>query len=54
VKIGDGAYVAAGSTINGNVEPDALALGRARQVNKPGRAREIRARNKARKEQRKS
>ena len=54
VKIGDGAYVAAGSTINGNVEPDALALGRARQVNKPGRATEIRARNKARKEQRKS
>jgi bifunctional UDP-N-acetylglucosamine pyrophosphorylase/glucosamine-1-phosphate N-acetyltransferase len=53
VKIGDGAYVAAGSTINGNVEPDALALGRARQVNKPGRATEIRARNKERNEQRK-
>ena len=54
VKIGDGAYVGAGSTITGDVEPDALALGRARQMNKPGRAAEIRARNKARKEQRKT
>ena len=54
VKIGDGAYVGAGSTITANVEADALALGRARQVNKPGRAAEIRTRNKARKEQRKT
>ena len=49
VKIGDGAYIGAGSTITENVEEGALALGRARQVTKQGRAEEIRARNKARK-----
>ena len=49
VKIGDGAYVGAGSVITDNVEPDALALGRARQVAKPGHAETIRAQNKARK-----
>ncbi len=38
VKIGDGAYVASGSVITDEVPPDALAFGRARQVNKPGRA----------------
>jgi bifunctional UDP-N-acetylglucosamine pyrophosphorylase/glucosamine-1-phosphate N-acetyltransferase len=42
VKIGDGAYVASGSVITGDVPPDALAFGRARQVNKPGRAKEKR------------
>jgi bifunctional UDP-N-acetylglucosamine pyrophosphorylase/glucosamine-1-phosphate N-acetyltransferase len=36
VKIGDGAYVAAGSTITDNVPADALAIARQRQVNKPG------------------
>ena len=36
VRIGDGAYVAAGSTITGNVAADALAIARGRQVNKPG------------------
>ncbi|MYZ47318.1 bifunctional UDP-N-acetylglucosamine diphosphorylase/glucosamine-1-phosphate N-acetyltransferase GlmU [Propylenella binzhouense] len=36
VTIGDGAYVASGSVITDDVEPDALALGRARQVVKPG------------------
>ncbi len=36
VRIGDGAYVAAGSVITENVPPDALALARGRQVNKPG------------------
>ena len=36
VKIGDGAYVASGSVITEDVPPDALAFGRARQVNKPG------------------
>jgi len=49
VKIGDGAYVGAGSVITDNVEPDALALGRARQVAKPGRAESLRAENKAKK-----
>src|SRR5262249_43194299 len=36
VRIGDGAYVAAGSVITENVPADALALARGRQVNKPG------------------
>ena len=36
VKIGDGAYVAAGSTITENVPADALGIARGRQVNKPG------------------
>ena len=36
VTIGDGAYTAAGSTITDNVPADALAIGRARQVIKPG------------------
>jgi len=34
VTIGEGAYIAAGSTITENVPGDALALARARQVNK--------------------
>jgi bifunctional UDP-N-acetylglucosamine pyrophosphorylase/glucosamine-1-phosphate N-acetyltransferase len=44
VSIGAGAYIAAGSTITEDVEPDALALGRARQVSKPGWARARRER----------
>ena len=43
VRIGRGAYVAAGSTITQEVPPDALAFGRAQQVNKEGRAAVIRA-----------
>jgi bifunctional UDP-N-acetylglucosamine pyrophosphorylase/glucosamine-1-phosphate N-acetyltransferase len=39
VRVGDGAYVAAGSVITDNVPPDALALARGRQVNKLGWAR---------------
>lgn len=35
VKIGKGAYVAAGSCITDEVPPNALALGRSRQINKP-------------------
>jgi bifunctional UDP-N-acetylglucosamine pyrophosphorylase/glucosamine-1-phosphate N-acetyltransferase len=36
LTVGEGAYVAAGSTITEDVPKDALALGRARQVTKPG------------------
>jgi len=36
VKVGDGAYVAAGSTITDNVPGEALGIARGRQVNKPG------------------
>jgi len=43
VSVGDGAFVAAGSTITQDVPADALALGRARQVVKPGWAKERRA-----------
>jgi bifunctional UDP-N-acetylglucosamine pyrophosphorylase / glucosamine-1-phosphate N-acetyltransferase len=35
VRIGDGAYVAAGSTITENVPANALAIARGRQANKP-------------------
>jgi len=41
VTVGAGALVASGSAITEDVPPDALALGRERQVNKAGRAREI-------------
>ena len=47
VTIGAGAYVAAGSTITEDVPADALALGRARQVLKPGWARALRERRAA-------
>jgi hypothetical protein len=36
VRVGDGAYVAAGSIITENVPADALAVARGRQTNKPG------------------
>jgi bifunctional UDP-N-acetylglucosamine pyrophosphorylase/glucosamine-1-phosphate N-acetyltransferase len=36
VRVGDGAYVAAGSIITENVPADALGIARGRQVNKPG------------------
>ena len=36
VRIGKDAYVAAGSTITESVPPEALALGRSRQITKPG------------------
>ena len=38
VTVGDGAIVAAGSVITVDVPPDALAVARGRQENKPGRA----------------
>jgi bifunctional UDP-N-acetylglucosamine pyrophosphorylase/glucosamine-1-phosphate N-acetyltransferase len=36
VRIGDGAYIAAGSTITDNVPAEALGIARGRQANKPG------------------
>ena len=44
VTVGDGAIVAAGSVITSEISPDALSVARGRQVDKPGRAAEIRAR----------
>ena len=41
VKVGDGAYTAAGSTITDDIPESALAIARARQVNKPGWKRKI-------------
>ena len=38
VTVGDGAFVGAGSTITDDVPPEALAIARARQVTKEGRA----------------
>ena len=49
VKIGDGAYVAAGSTITKDVPADALALGRAQQETREGWAAKYRARRQRRK-----
>jgi bifunctional UDP-N-acetylglucosamine pyrophosphorylase/glucosamine-1-phosphate N-acetyltransferase len=46
ITIGEGAYIAAGSAITEDVPPHALALGRARQVTKPGWAEKWRARRK--------
>ena len=43
VTVGDGAYVAAGSTVTEDVPGDALALARERQVTKPGWAARRRA-----------
>jgi bifunctional UDP-N-acetylglucosamine pyrophosphorylase/glucosamine-1-phosphate N-acetyltransferase len=43
VTLHDGAFVAAGSVITQNVEADAMAFGRARQTDIPGRAAEFRA-----------
>jgi bifunctional UDP-N-acetylglucosamine pyrophosphorylase/glucosamine-1-phosphate N-acetyltransferase len=43
VTVGDGAIVAAGSVITQDVEADALAIARGRQVTKPGRAAAMRA-----------
>lgn len=46
VTVGDGAVVAAGSVITEDVAADALALARGRQVQKPGRAKEMRSAQK--------
>ena len=42
VTVGDGAYIAAGTTVTGDVEADALAIGRVRQKQKPGWAKKRR------------
>jgi bifunctional UDP-N-acetylglucosamine pyrophosphorylase / glucosamine-1-phosphate N-acetyltransferase len=56
VRVGDGAYIAAGSTITENVPSDGLGIARGRQVNKPGWAakkrRELAASEKPKKEPR--
>jgi bifunctional UDP-N-acetylglucosamine pyrophosphorylase/glucosamine-1-phosphate N-acetyltransferase len=49
VSIGDGAYTASGSVITDDVPAGALAFGRARQENKPGRAAKVREKALARK-----
>src|ERR1700719_315541 len=58
VRIGDGAYVAAGSTITENVPSDGLGIARGRQVNQPGWAakkrRELAAAEKPKKRAKKS
>ena len=47
VTVGKGAIIAAGSTINEAVPPDAVAFGRAPQVNKEGRAAATRKKREA-------
>ena len=42
VTIGDGAYVGSGSVVTENVEPDALAVARGKQVEKAGWAKAFR------------
>jgi bifunctional UDP-N-acetylglucosamine pyrophosphorylase / glucosamine-1-phosphate N-acetyltransferase len=49
VTVGNGAYVATGSVVTSDVPADALSIARARQVDKPGRAAELRARLKGNK-----
>jgi bifunctional UDP-N-acetylglucosamine pyrophosphorylase/glucosamine-1-phosphate N-acetyltransferase len=49
VRIGNGAYTASGSVITEDVPDGALALGRARQENKPGYAARLREKALARK-----
>jgi len=44
VRIGDGAYIGTGSVITKDVAPDALAVARGHQVEKPGWAAAFRAR----------
>jgi bifunctional UDP-N-acetylglucosamine pyrophosphorylase/glucosamine-1-phosphate N-acetyltransferase len=48
VHIGKNAYVATGSTVTEDVPDDAMAIGRVRQANKPGYARALKERLRAR------
>jgi len=50
VRLGNGAFVAAGSVITDDVSRDSMAFGRARQTVKEGRAPQLRARLKASKD----
>jgi bifunctional UDP-N-acetylglucosamine pyrophosphorylase/glucosamine-1-phosphate N-acetyltransferase len=50
VTVGDGAYIATGSVVTADVPADALTIARARQVDKPGRAKELRARLRGKKD----
>ncbi|MNY30296.1 Bifunctional protein GlmU [compost metagenome] len=50
VKIGDGAFVVAGATITHNVNDGDMAIARVRQENKAGYAEKIKARMRAKKE----
>lgn len=50
LTLGDGVYIAAGSVITQDVAKDSLAIGRGRQVEKPDRAKALRAFFKAAKE----
>jgi bifunctional UDP-N-acetylglucosamine pyrophosphorylase / glucosamine-1-phosphate N-acetyltransferase len=58
IRVGDGAYIAAGSTITENVPADGLGIARGRQVNKPGWAskkrRELAAAEKPKRQAKKS
>jgi bifunctional UDP-N-acetylglucosamine pyrophosphorylase/glucosamine-1-phosphate N-acetyltransferase len=51
VTVGAGAYIGSGSVITKNVAPDALALERSPQVEKPGWAARFRERKRAAKGQ---
>ncbi|WP_256762261.1 bifunctional UDP-N-acetylglucosamine diphosphorylase/glucosamine-1-phosphate N-acetyltransferase GlmU [Cohnella sp. WQ 127256] len=50
VKVGNGAYIVAGSTITHNVADNDVAIARERQVNKPGYADKLRKQARAKKD----
>ncbi len=47
VTVGEGAYVATGTTVTKDVPPDALAISRVKQENKEGYASRLRGKLKA-------
>jgi bifunctional UDP-N-acetylglucosamine pyrophosphorylase/glucosamine-1-phosphate N-acetyltransferase len=49
VTVGDGAYIATGSVVISDVPADGLTIARARQVDKPGRAADLRERLRGKK-----